>query len=197
VSDISPSVSEASAGLDCCFHLVNGVVGNSKVDRELNIIGPLNDVFDDSPYRNHQFEVYRLYDYQHDPHGQDYKGTLNTAAFVFIKDFFTDGQDFAYYIIGSRLITAFCMGACGIQAYGGPLFATVMRVDDWEGYHEWRVNRSHSEMERFRWRYYFETAWGAWLKLVIEPRKVESMLAEKAARLQRMKEEQKRATGAG
>ena len=163
-------------------------------DPYLRILGPIDDEFKDLPYRNEQFE--------NDPNSQLEDRSM--ISIIYIENFFIDGRDFAYYIIGRVNVTAFLGGMFGMQVYDGPLTATPMmsynrdilsgeNVDDPYG---GKVLRSHSPTERIKWKYLFETARLAWSKLQIDPRKVARIRAMHASMLRQRREAVRRDLGA-
>jgi hypothetical protein len=114
------------------------------------------------------------------------------ASIVYIEDFFTDGRDFAYYIIGRQNVTAFQAGMFGMQAYNGPICATpimsydrsILEANKNTKYGGGLVKRSHGQMERVKWKYLFETARLAWSKLLISPQKLHIIRSRNARILQ-------------
>jgi hypothetical protein len=136
----------------------------------MKLIGAINDDFNQLPYVNDQFDS--------DAHSRYDDGAL--FSIVFIEDFFTDGRDFAYYVVGRPNVTAFVHGVFGMQAYNGPLTATPMLSHGSEILNDFRlldafggkIQRSHSRMEKVKWKYVFETARLAWSKLRVDPRKL-------------------------
>jgi hypothetical protein len=142
-------------------------------DCNLAIFSQLAQDFGSVPYINDQFD-------QNETASFD---THHTFAFVWIENFFTNGRNFIYYVIGKQHITGFLQGMYGSKSYNGPLAAipvtlndpSVMtsqgpgvRIDDYA-----EVSRRSAKMEEVKWLYLFNTAVLAWKKLRVHPRNVE------------------------
>jgi hypothetical protein len=94
----------------------NPVDCSSCKDPYCDILGPIDADLEDLPYANEEYE--------NDP---DWKLKDNEfATIVYIEDFFTDGRDFAFYIIGRPHVTAFKKGIYSMPAYNGPIEASPM-----------------------------------------------------------------------
>jgi hypothetical protein len=153
----------------------NDTDNDSGKDRDQVIFKELGKDFVHAPYFNPQFDQ--------DPTAV--LDTRNTFAIVWIEDFFTDGRDFMYYVIGKQHITNFLTGMFGSRPYNGPLAATPVLINephvltirgpgiDIENYA--RVERRSAKMEEVKWLYLFNTAVVAWNKLRVHPRKVENI----------------------
>jgi hypothetical protein len=136
--------------------------------------------FNETPYANTQFA--------NDPSFLFDDGAR--ISIVFIKNFFTDGQDFAFIVAGRPNVTAFVHGTFGMQAYNGPLIATPIMSRRQEFLDRFqivkgsggKVQKSSSQLERVKWRYLFETARLAWSKLKVHPLKL-GMVRTKRAKL--------------
>ncbi|KAF2832118.1 hypothetical protein CC86DRAFT_400894 [Ophiobolus disseminans] len=177
-------------------------------DRKRQIIGRIDEEADDRPYRNEQWEIYLKEEYKNDPNTQLHEGhkeeRRHNAFIVYIKNFFTDGRDFAYYIVGRLNWTSFFKGTFGMQAWGGPLNATPMLTYTWDFLsggaddedESYEVLQTHSPTENLRWKYLFETARIAWSKLIIDPRKVERLRKRDPAILGLRKAKAKQDAGA-
>jgi hypothetical protein len=161
--------------------MVYSVVGSdlhSYDDPNLEIIGSIDDEIDELPYHvdgrtaRPDFKLER---------GEP-------VAVVWIECFFTDGLDFAYYVIGRQYLLSFTMGTFNSPAYSGPIIATPIKDYDSELLPRMRTNhgaagivrRSHGPMARVKWKYLFETARLAWNRLLIDPDKVRSLRAQNA-----------------
>jgi len=114
---------------------------------------------------------------------------------VVIEDFFTNGRDFVYYIIGRYNLEAFTKGTFGMQTYNGPLNAAIITTDTfnviapdmWNDPEEYKVRTYHSQMEKVKWKYLYETARLAWSKMIIHPRKVTQIRARQDRTLWELK----------
>jgi hypothetical protein len=160
----------------------NPVDCSSCKDPYCDILGPIDADLEDLPYANEEYE--------NDP---DWKLKDNEfATIVYIEDFFTDGRDFAFYIIGRPHVTAFKKGIYSMPAYNGPIEASPMMSYNSEILNEesvydtygGQVERSHGRMEEVKWKYLFETARVAWSKLLINPRKLEKIRRRNARLLE-------------
>jgi hypothetical protein len=159
---------------DCehsCYGFARVHVDHGNCSAKSNGLDPIDEEFEALPYTNNGFIS--------DPDWKLEPGRC--AMVVYIQGFFSNGRDFAYYVIGEPNVTAFLGGIFGMQAYNGPLLATPIMFN---GYyiaqnHD-RVLWSNSHMERVKWKYLFETARLAWHKLLIDPRKVKYLRAVNA-----------------
>jgi hypothetical protein len=154
--------------------------GGAALLKAILVIGQTSN---ESPYTNtrHHDDINSLYD----------DGAH--VSVVCIEHFFTDGQDFAFFVAGRQNVTAFAHGAFGMQAYNGPLRATpitsrsheilgVFKASDRSG---GKVPKSSSHMEKVKWRYLFETARVAWSKLKVSLSKLGMMRARRETTLSR------------
>ncbi|KAL5117226.1 hypothetical protein ACEQ8H_004915 [Pleosporales sp. CAS-2024a] len=108
--------------------------------------------------------------------------TAQNVAVIYITQFFTDGRDFAYYILGLSDVERLDAGMNVMQAYAGPVTATPIFSEN-HGFlrgQDRRVNRSNSPMEAMRWNYLYETARIAWSKLSIDAQRVEQIKSRNA-----------------
>jgi hypothetical protein len=174
VSNLSGTVS-----ITCCGStMANADCSNCST--KAKGLDPIDEEFDSLPYACNGFEGDS--DWLLEPR--------QFAMVVFIQNFFTDGRDFAYYVIGQPNVSAFCSGMFGMQAYNGPILATPILYNKnvlAESYD--RVRWSDSHMEKVKWKYLFETARMAWHELLIDPQKVEGIRA-KNARILRLESNQ-------
>ncbi|KAH7402026.1 hypothetical protein DE146DRAFT_780341 [Phaeosphaeria sp. MPI-PUGE-AT-0046c] len=147
-------------------------------DPHFHILGPIDDEVDDLPY--HIDERTAMFDWVLLPNER--------VVVVWIENFFTDGLDFVYYIIGRKHLAAFTMATFNAPAYCGPIIATPIRHYNSELLPRGRgnygeggtVRRTHGHMERVKWKFLFETARVAWNRLLIDPQRVKSLRAANA-----------------
>jgi hypothetical protein len=115
---------------------------------------------------------------------------------IYIEEFFTDGRDFACYIIGRTHVTAFTKGVYNMQVYNGPIKASPMMSYNSEILKEEHVyeivggpvEKSDRPLEKVKWKYLFATAIVAWCKLIFHPRKLE-LIRKRNDRLLQYKKE--------
>jgi hypothetical protein len=152
-------------------------------ENPFQLLGAIDNDLEDLPYVNSESLDDADWDLQDKEH----------VSIVYIENFFTDGRDFAYYILGRPNLTAFQAGMFGMQAYNGPLCATpIMSYDrgilEENRYGSAMVKRSHGQMERVKWKYLYETARIAWSKLLISPQKLEKVRSTNALLMQKQKQ---------
>lgn len=119
-------------------------------------------------------------------------------SIIYIEGFFTDGRDFAFYVIGQTHFTKFVVGMDGLQPYDGPLIATliIFAATDALDCHVRRtklldqhgppaVMRKDGTRAVMKWRYLFRTAQLAWKRLRFDGKKVLKARLHLAPRLQK------------
>lgn len=148
-------------------------------DPNLEIIGPIDDEIDELPYHVDGRTT-----------RPDFKlEEGEPVVVVWIEGFFTDGLDFAYYVIGRQYLASFTMGTFNSPAYSGPTIASPIKHFNSELLPRKRtrhgasgiVRRSHGPTGNVKWKYLFETARLAWNRLLIDPEKVRSLRAQNAS----------------
>jgi hypothetical protein len=150
---------------------------------------PLDDELEQLPYTNE--------DPADDPDSPS-EDPCRNLTIVYITDFFTDGRDFAYYVLGQEDVAAFHAGMHGMQAYGGPLTATPILLDEHHSLQNNRrkVDTTGSPMGPAKWKYLYETARIGWSRLLIDPQKVERIKSRNANMLRTPQEAAARGTNA-
>jgi hypothetical protein len=148
---------------------------HSCIDGKRICMSIIDDELSGLPYVNDQFK-----------HLQDLSARFenpSNVSIVYLEDFFVNGRDFAFYVIGTTYITKFLAGMFGLQPYSGPLVATPIIFTDIDTLdHNLRrvssiqkggeVLRTGGTGERIKWRYLFVTARCAWNKLRVDSRKI-------------------------
>lgn len=155
-----------------CHRLINADYDRCR-DPQRTLLGPLDDEFEHLPYANEDSNSSA----DSNPEQRE------TVAIIYITEFFTNGRDFAYYVLGRTNVSALCAGMLGMEAYYGPLSATPIIIHDHEALQEDRqsvgigkkMGRSLSRMGAMKWRYLYETGRIAWSKLLVHPRKLDSI----------------------
>ncbi|KAF2034671.1 hypothetical protein EK21DRAFT_107800 [Setomelanomma holmii] len=153
----------------------------SDADPVIATIQAIDEEFMDLPYTN----------IQHDNDPMTLSDEDNRVTIVYIRGFFTNRRDLVYYVRGQRVLAKFNSGVYGRQCFVGPMSGTpVFSSNLYPSFMSItpvgpkKVNRLDSQMQRVRWRYYFEAGRVLWSRIQIDPDKIKEFNKQAATNSQ-------------